>query len=139
MATPLRILTIIGARPQIIKAAAISRAVRGQIQSQRIQETLLHTGQHYDNNMSQVFFDELGIPGADIALNVGSGSHGAQTARMIEGIETELKTGKHDVVLLYGDTNSTLAGALAAAKMPTFRWPMWKPACAPSTRPCRRK
>lgn len=115
MATPLRILTIIGARPQIIKAAAISHAVRTKFKG-RIQETLLHTGQHYDNNMSQVFFDELGIPGADIALNVGSGSHGAQTARMIEGIETELKTGKHDVVLLYGDTNSTLAGALAAAK-----------------------
>ena len=116
MATPLRILTIIGARPQIIKAAAISHAVSSKFKG-RIQETLLHTGQHYDNNMSQVFFDELGIPGADIALNVGSGSHGAQTARMIEGIETELKTGKHDVVLLYGDTNSTLAGALAAAKI----------------------
>ncbi|MBK9421128.1 MAG: UDP-N-acetylglucosamine 2-epimerase (non-hydrolyzing) [Flavobacteriales bacterium] len=116
MTEPLNILTVIGARPQIIKAAAISHAVRGKFLG-RIRETLLHTGQHYDNNMSQVFFDELGIPGADISLNVGSANHGAQTARMIEGIETELRTGKHDVVLLYGDTNSTLAGAIAASKL----------------------
>lgn len=116
MPKPLRILTVVGARPQIIKAAAISRAVRGRFAG-RMEETLLHTGQHYDPNMSQVFFDELGIPGANIALGVGSGTHGVQTARMIEGIEKELQTGKHDVVLLYGDTNSTLAGAVAAAKM----------------------
>lgn len=116
MPKPLRILTVIGARPQIIKAAAISHAVRGRFQG-RLVETLLHTGRHYDANMSQVFFDELGIPGADIALGVGSGAHGAMTARMIEGIEKELQTGKHDVVLLYGDTNSTLAGAVAAAKL----------------------
>lgn len=113
---PLRILTVIGARPQIIKAVAISHAVRGRFAG-RIKETLLHTGQHYDANMSQVFFDELGIPAADIALGVGSGAHGVQTARMIEGIEKELQTGKPDVVLLYGDTNSTLAGAVAAAKL----------------------
>lgn len=112
----LRILTVIGARPQIIKAAAISHAVRTTFNG-RIRETLLHTGQHYDANMSQVFFDELGIPRADIELGVGSGAHGAQTARMIEGIEQELQTGKHDAVLLYGDTNSTLAGAVAAAKL----------------------
>lgn len=116
MKDPLRILTVIGARPQIIKAAAISHAVRTAF-SGRIHETLLHTGQHYDANMSQVFFDELGIPHADISLGVGSGPHGAQTARMIEGIEAEINTGKHDVVLLYGDTNSTLAGAVAAAKL----------------------
>lgn len=116
MGKPLRILTIIGARPQIIKAAAISHAVRTQFQG-RITETLLHTGQHYDSNMSQVFFDELGIPRADISLGVGSGAHGAQTARMIEGIERGLAEGRHDVVLLYGDTNSTLAGAVAAAKL----------------------
>lgn len=116
MATPLRILTVIGARPQIIKAAAISHAVRGTFAG-RITETLLHTGQHYDANMSQVFFDELGIPRADISLGVGSGSHGAQTARMIEGIEKELLADRHDAVLLYGDTNSTLAGAVAAAKL----------------------
>lgn len=116
MPAPLHILTVIGARPQIIKAAAISSAVRTKFQG-RITETLLHTGQHYDPNMSQVFFDELGIPPADISLGVGSGAHGVQTARMIEGIERELQGGKYDVVLLYGDTNSTLAGAVAAAKL----------------------
>lgn len=116
MTRPLRVLTVIGARPQIIKAAAISHAVRGTYKG-RIAETLLHTGQHYDGNMSQVFFDELGIPRADIMLGVGSGTHGVQTARMIEGIEKELQTGRHDAVLLYGDTNSTLAGAVAAAKL----------------------
>lgn len=116
MNAPLRLLTVIGARPQIIKAAAISRAIANGHRG-AIHETLLHTGQHYDTNMSQVFFDELGIPRADIQLGVGSGSHGAQTARMIEGIEQELQTGRHDAVLLYGDTNSTLAGAIAAAKL----------------------
>ncbi|MEO8732900.1 MAG: UDP-N-acetyl glucosamine 2-epimerase, partial [Flavobacteriales bacterium] len=116
MERPIQILTVIGARPQIIKAAAISRAVQGPFKD-RIRETLLHTGQHYDANMSQVFFDELCIPPADIHLAVGSGAHGAQTARMIEGIENELQRTKYDAVLLYGDTNSTLAGAVAAAKM----------------------
>lgn len=107
---------MIGARPQIIKAAAMSRAIATHAKG-RIVETLLHTGQHYDANMSQVFFDELGIPAADINLNVGSGGHGAMTARMIEGIEQVLLKREHDVVLLYGDTNSTLAGAVAAAKL----------------------
>lgn len=116
MKRPLRVLTVIGARPQIIKAAALSRAVNGPYAG-RIVETLLHTGQHYDANMSQVFFDELGIPAADIELNVGSGAHGATTASMIEGIETVLLRNEHDVVVLYGDTNSTLAGAVAAAKL----------------------
>jgi UDP-GlcNAc3NAcA epimerase len=116
MQQPFRLLTVIGARPQIIKAAAISRAVRGPFQG-RISETLLHTGQHYDANMSQVFFDELGIPRADIDLAVGSAPHGAQTARMLEGIENELQRTQYDAVLLYGDTNSTLAGAVAAAKL----------------------
>jgi UDP-GlcNAc3NAcA epimerase len=116
MDRPLRLLTIIGARPQIIKAAALSRAVRGPYKGQ-LEETLLHTGQHYDANMSQVFFDELGIPAADINLHTGSGQHGATTARMIEGIEQVLLRREHDVVVLYGDTNSTLAGALAASKL----------------------
>lgn len=116
MERPLRILTVIGARPQIIKAAAISRAIATSFPG-RIEETLLHTGQHYDANMSQVFFDELGIPRAHVELGVGSGGHGVQTARMIEGIEQELINGKQDVVLLYGDTNSTLAGAVAASKL----------------------
>jgi UDP-GlcNAc3NAcA epimerase len=116
MGRPFKILTVIGARPQIIKAAAIGRAVQGPFKG-LISETLLHTGQHYDANMSKVFFDELGIPRADIDLAVGSGAHGAQTARMIEGIEAELQRAKYDAVLLYGDTNSTLAGAVAAAKL----------------------
>lgn len=116
MTKALRILTIIGARPQIIKAAAISRAVQTVFRG-RIEETLLHTGQHYDANMSQIFFDELAIPRADIDLGVGSGPHGMQTARMLEGIEHRLKEDGYDVVLLYGDTNSTLAGAVAAAKL----------------------
>jgi UDP-GlcNAc3NAcA epimerase len=116
MAEPLRLLTVIGARPQIIKAAALSRAIRTHFVG-RIEETLLHTGQHYDSNMSQVFFDELGIPAADVQLGVGSGPHGAMTARMIEGIEEVLGRKAFDVVVLYGDTNSTLAGALAASKL----------------------
>lgn len=115
MATPLRVLSIIGARPQIIKAAAISRAMEAR--KKVITHTILHTGQHYDAAMSQVFFEELGIPPADISLGIGSGSHGVQTARMIEAIEAVLQRGEHDVVLLYGDTNSTLAGALAAVKL----------------------
>jgi UDP-GlcNAc3NAcA epimerase len=90
--------------------------VRGAFKG-RLEEVLLHTGQHYDANMSQVFFDELGIAPADIQLGVGSGSHGVQTARMIEGIEQAILAQRPDVVVLYGDTNSTLAGAVAAAKL----------------------
>lgn len=112
----LKILTIIGARPQIIKAAAFSRIVRTEFEG-RITEHLLHTGQHYDDNMSEVFFRELGIPTPDYNLGVGSGAHGAQTARMMAGIEEILVKGKYDALLVYGDTNSTLAGALAAAKI----------------------
>ncbi|HQQ94621.1 MAG TPA: UDP-N-acetylglucosamine 2-epimerase (non-hydrolyzing) [Bacteroidia bacterium] len=112
----LKILTIIGARPQIIKAAALSRAIKNQY-SGRIQEVIVHTGQHYDANMSQVFFDELGIPVPDYNLNVGSGSHGKQTAAMIAGIEEILQTEKPGAIVLYGDTNSTLAGAVAASKI----------------------
>ena len=112
----MKILTIIGARPQIIKAAAISRAVKNIFPSQ-IEEKILHTGQHYDANMSQVFFDELGIPLPDFNLGVGSGSHGSQTARIISGIEEVLLKHSFDGIILYGDTNSTLAGAVAAAKI----------------------
>ena len=111
-----RLLTVIGARPQIIKAAAISRAVRNHFAG-RIEEKILHTGQHYDANMSQVFFDELGIPQPDYNLGVGSGSHGVQTAKMIAGIEEILMSEQFDGIILYGDTNSTLAGAIAASKI----------------------
>lgn len=110
------LLTIIGARPQIIKAAAISRAVREHF-SDKIEEKILHTGQHYDANMSQVFFDELGIPSPDYKLGVGSGKHGEQTAKMIAGIEEVLLSEHFDGIILYGDTNSTLAGAVAASKL----------------------
>lgn len=112
----MKLVTIIGARPQIIKAAALSRAIKNQY-SNRIQEVIVHTGQHYDDNMSQVFFDELGIPHPDYNLHVGSASHGVQTARMTEGIEEVLLKEKPDFIVLYGDTNSTLAGAVAAAKI----------------------
>ena len=115
MNTPLHILTIVGARPQIIKAAALSRAVAAT--NGLIKETIVHTGQHYDNNMSQVFFDELGIPRPDVMLDVGSGSHGVQTASMLAKLEACILEHDPDVVLLYGDTNSTLAGAIAASKM----------------------
>ena len=113
----IRLLTIIGARPQIIKAAAISRVVRTQYAG-RVEEHILHTGQHYDTNMSEVFFRELGVPAPDYNLHVGSASHGVQTARMIEGIEAVLcGETKYDGVLVYGDTNSTLAAAIAASKL----------------------
>jgi len=113
---PMKLVTIIGARPQIIKAAALSRAIRNHY-ADRIQEVIVHTGQHYDENMSQVFFDELGIPHPDYNLHVGSASHGVQTARMTEGIEDLLTKEQPDFIVLYGDTNSTLAGAVAAAKI----------------------
>jgi len=111
-----RLLTVIGARPQIIKAAAFSRAVEG-LSSGMLEERILHTGQHYDDNMSGVFFDELGVPQPWKNLGTGSGHHGEQTARMISGIESVLLSGHFDGVVLYGDTNSTLAGAVAAAKL----------------------
>ncbi len=112
----IKLLTVIGARPQIIKAAAVSREIKNNF-SDRIEEKILHTGQHYDANMSQVFFDELGIPAPDFNLGVGSGSHGVQTAKMIEGIEKVLTEEHFDGIVLYGDTNSTLAGAVAASKI----------------------
>lgn len=112
----MKIVTIIGARPQIIKAAGLSRAIKNHY-ADRIQEVIVHTGQHYDDNMSQVFFDELGIPKPDYNLQVGSATHGVQTSRMIEGIERILMDEKPDYIVLYGDTNSTLAGAVAASKI----------------------
>ncbi len=112
----IKIVTIIGARPQFIKAAAISRAIQTSF-SKKITEILVHTGQHYDSNMSSIFFEEMGIPKENYNLQVGSGSHAAQTASMINGIEEILIKENPACVVLYGDTNSTLAGAVAAAKL----------------------
>jgi len=106
------LVTVIGARPQFIKAAPLSRCLRG-----RLREVLVHTGQHYDAGMSDIFFDELAIPQPDYNLGIGSDSHGAQTGRMLAEIERVLDIEKPSQVLVYGDTNSTLAGALAAAKL----------------------
>jgi UDP-GlcNAc3NAcA epimerase len=111
-----KIITVIGARPQIIKAAAISRAIR-EVYADQLEEFIVHTGQHYDENMSDVFFKELGIPKPAYNLNVGSGAHGAMTAKMMEGLEALFQKEKPDAVLVYGDTNSTLAASLAAAKI----------------------
>lgn len=116
MAAPLRILTVVGARPQIIKAAALTRAISGPYRG-RIEQNLLHTGQHYDANMSDVFFQELGLPSPAVHLGVGAGPHGSQTARMLEGVEQVLVNDRPDLVLVFGDTNSTLAAALAAVKL----------------------
>src|SRR5947207_2202417 len=112
--TRFRMLTVVGARPQFVKAAAVSRAVAARPQ---IEEILLHTGQHFDPGMSRIFFEELGIPPAKINLEIHGGSHGAMTGRMLAGIEEVILAEKPDIVLVPGDTNSTLAGALAAAKL----------------------
>jgi UDP-N-acetylglucosamine 2-epimerase len=108
----LKLLSVVGARPQFIKAAVLSRALR-----QRWHEVLVHTGQHYDDLMSDVFFRELGLPQPDVNLGVGSASHAVQTARMLEGLEVVYERERPDLVIVYGDTNSTLAGALGAAKL----------------------
>src|SRR5207248_2238688 len=107
----MKVVTVLGARPQFIKAAPVSRELR-----KRHQEILVHTGQHYDHEMSGIFFDGLELPKPDVNLEVGSGGHGAQTAAMLEGVEQVLLKERPDWVLVYGDTNSTIAGALAASK-----------------------
>lgn len=106
-------LTVVGARPQFIKASPVSKALR----QAGVDEFLVHTGQHYDHNMSGVFFKDMNIPEPDVNLNTGSGSHAQQTAHMLIGIENLIQERKPDCILVYGDTNSTLAGALAAVKL----------------------
>jgi len=120
----MKIVTVVGARPQFIKAAAVTRAIHtfnraaGKAGSKgRIREILVHTGQHYDYLMDRVFFEELRLPKPDYHLGAGSGSHAVQTGRMLEGVEKILEKEKPEITIVYGDTNSTLAGALAAAKL----------------------
>jgi UDP-GlcNAc3NAcA epimerase len=118
----LKIATIVGARPQFVKAAVVSRAIEYHNKSTledaiRIEEIIIHTGQHYDDNMSDIFFDEMHIPPPKYHLGVKDLSHGAMTGRMLEKLEEMLQKENPDIVLVYGDTNSTLAGALAAAKL----------------------
>lgn len=115
----MKIVTVVGARPQFIKAAVVSRAIAASNQSggSTIDELIIHTGQHYDHNMSQLFFDQLAIPKPALNLGIGSASHGRQTAEMLIQIESVLTEHQPDWLLIYGDTNSTLAGALAAAKL----------------------
>jgi UDP-GlcNAc3NAcA epimerase len=114
-----KIVTVVGARPQFIKAAVVSRAIaeRNQRSGAGIEEILVHTGQHYDDNMSAIFFDQMRIPTPDHHLAVRERTHGAMTGAMLRGIEEILIASRPDAVLLYGDTNSTLAGALAASKL----------------------
>ncbi|MDQ5835165.1 MAG: UDP-N-acetylglucosamine 2-epimerase, partial [Acidobacteriota bacterium] len=109
----MKVLTVVGARPQFVKAAPVSRALR----EAGHREVLVHTGQHYDYGMSRIFFDEMGLAEPDVNLGVGSGTHGQQTARMLEGLEEVMLAERPERVLVYGDTNSTLAGALAAVKL----------------------
>lgn len=110
----MKVLTVVGARPQFVKAAVVSRVIR---QTAGITECLVHTGQHYDANMSDVFFREMEIPAPDLFLGIGGGGHGQMTGRMLEKLEEVMVAQQPDIVLVYGDTNSTLAGALAAAKL----------------------
>jgi len=112
----IKLVTIIGARPQIIKASAMSRVIKSYF-SNGIDEIIIHTGQHYDYNMSEVFFNEMQIPRPFVNLDIKSGSHGGQTAAMLQGLEEILVKTAPDAVMLYGDTNSTLAGSLAASKL----------------------
>jgi UDP-GlcNAc3NAcA epimerase len=114
----MHIVTVLGARPQFVKAAVLSAAIQARSAAGAdLRESIIHTGQHYDPEMSQAFFDQLGIPAPRFNLHVGSGSHGAMTGKMLAGIEDVLLRERPGLVLVYGDTNSTLAGALAAAKL----------------------
>src|SRR5437868_15054551 len=109
----MKVMTVVGARPQFIKSAAVSRA----LQQQGIVEILVHTGQHYDDEMSEIFFRQLGLSAPKYNLGVGSDTHAAQTGRMLQALDVVIDGDEPDVLLTYGDTNSTLAGALVGAKL----------------------
>lgn len=116
----IKLMSLVGARPQFIKLAPLARAIAAQkdeVNAPKVEHLIIHTGQHYDYGMSDIFFDELEIPHPDINLGVGSGRHGAQTGKMLEGIEDALMAHQPDMLIIFGDTNSTVAGALAAAKL----------------------
>jgi len=114
----MKILTILGARPQFIKAGSVSRAIKRQkAESRSLKEVIVHTGQHYDTNMSDIFFEEMQIPKPDYFLGIGGKSHGAMTGQMIEKIEEVALKEKPDWIMVYGDTNSTLAGSIVASKL----------------------
>src|SRR6516165_7047517 len=109
----MHVLHVVGARPNFMKAAPVIRALQGE----GAKQTLVHTGQHYDTNMSEVFFVQLGMPAPDVNLEVGSGSHAAQTAAILERFESVVEQRQPEVVLVYGDVNSTVAAALVCAKL----------------------
>jgi UDP-GlcNAc3NAcA epimerase len=113
----MRLLSIVGARPQFIKVAVIASSLKALPANKQLEHRILHTGQHYDPRMSDCFFRQLNIPEPDFHLGIGSGTHGAQTGAMLQGIESALESWRADAVVVYGDTNSTIAGALAASKM----------------------
>ena len=120
MQTEYKIMVIVGARPQFIKAAMISRAINKWNHSRRaflLRQEIIHTGQHYDYNMSQIFFDLLNLPAPEVHLNCGGGSHGEMTGSMIINLEKQMQSSLPDLVMVFGDTNSTLAGALSAVKL----------------------
>ena len=127
-----KFLTVIGNRPQFVKAAAVSHRLRAVAD-----EILVHTGQHYDETLSRVFFEELDLPAPEYQLDLGGGTNTAQTARMLEALEPLLAQERPDVVLVYGDTNSTLAGALAGRRRRS-RSPTSRPGCARTTARCPR-
>lgn len=120
----MKVITVLGARPQFIKAASVSRSIK---KYKDIEEIIIHTGQHFDGKMSDIFFKELEIPNPKYNLGINSLSHGAMTGRMLEELEKIFLQEKPDMVIVYGDTNSTLAGALAAKKF-IFQWLILKPA-----------
>ena len=130
----MKVVSVVGARPQLVKLAPIAAAFAAT----EHEHVIVHTGQHYDADLSDVFFSGLGIPDPDVHLGIGSGSHGVQTGAMLAALDPVLARARPDWVLVYGDTNSTLAGALSRGQACTCRWRTWRPACARSTGGCRR-